>query len=63
MIIAHSKSGDIKLTCNQLIPNDLYVDMDRTIVIDLLNIFLEIYVADISIKRLSNQLEILIKHI
>lgn len=55
MIIAHSKSGDIKLTCNQLIPNDLYVDMDRTIVIDLLNIFLEIYVADISIKRLSNQ--------
>lgn len=54
MIIAHAKNGDIELRCNQLIPNESYILTDKSIAIDLLNIFLEIYVADISIKRVSD---------
>lgn len=50
MIIAHTENGDIELRCNQLISDNSYVVTDDTRVIDLLNIFLEIYVADISVK-------------
>lgn len=55
MIIAHTKNGDVELRCNQLISNESHIVTDKTIVIDLLNIFLEIYVADISIKRVSDR--------
>ena len=51
MIIAHAESGDIELRCNQLISDITYIDVNNTIVLDLLNIFLEIYVMDISVKR------------
>ena len=54
MIIAHTKNERIKLRCNQLISVGSYIPIDNTMVIDLLNIFLEIYVADISIKRVSD---------
>ncbi len=54
MIIAHAKNGDIKLKCNQLFSNGSYIVTDKTIVIDLLNIFLEIYVSDISVRRISD---------
>ena len=54
MIIAHTKNGDIDLRCNQLISYASHIVTDKTIVIDLLNIFLEIYVADISKKRVSD---------
>lgn len=54
MIIAHTKVGDIELRCNQVITDDAYITYDNTKLIDLLNIFLEIYVADISIKRVSD---------
>lgn len=50
MIIAHTKNGDVELRCNQLISDGSYVVTDNTRVIDLLNIFLEIYVADISVR-------------
>ncbi len=51
MIIAHTESGDIELRCNQLISDNSYVVTNNTSIIDLLNIFLEIYVKDISVKR------------
>lgn len=54
MIIAHAKNGDIELRCNQLFSNESYIVTDKTIVIDLLNIFLEIYVSDISVRRISD---------
>lgn len=50
MIIAHTENGDVELRCNQLISDGSYVVTDNTRVIDLLNIFLEIYVADISVR-------------
>lgn len=50
MIIAHAEDGDIELRCNQLIPDSSYVVTNNTRVLDLLNIFLEIYVADISVR-------------
>lgn len=53
MIIAHTENGNIELRCNQLITDNSYVVTNNTKVIDLLNIFLEIYVADISIKSIG----------
>ena len=54
MIIAHTQDGVVELRLNQLISDMSFVEIDNTMVIDLLNIFLEIYVADISFKRQSD---------
>jgi len=54
MIIAHTQDGAVELRLNQLISDMSFVVTDNTMVIDLLNIFLEIYVADISFKRQSD---------
>lgn len=54
MIIAHTQDGVVELRLNQLISDMSFVEIDNTMVIDLLNIFLEIYVADISVKRQSD---------
>lgn len=54
MIIAHTQDGVVELRLNQLISDMSFVELDNTMVIDLLNIFLEIYVADISFKRQSD---------
>lgn len=54
MIIAHTQDGVVELRLNQLISDMSFVEIDNTLVIDLLNIFLEIYVADISFKRQSD---------
>lgn len=51
MIIACLKGKKIELRCNEVLSDVDYVIMDNSVVIDLLNIFLEIYVADIGIKR------------
>ncbi len=55
MIIAHPRDRQpFELRCNQLISNNSCVLINNTRVLDLLNIFLEIYVADISIKTARN---------
>lgn len=62
MIIAHTKDGDFNLRCNELFIDEVNYFDDNTVLIDLLNIFLEIYINDISIKRVgSNARNILIK--
>lgn len=55
MIVAHTKNGDIQLRCNQLFSNGSYVPIENTAAIDLVNIFLEIYVGDIGNKRVGNR--------
>lgn len=61
MIIAHTREGQKILRCNQLFSNE--VDMEgNSLLIDLLNIFLEIYVNDIKVRRIgSNPRNILVK--
>ncbi len=51
MIIAHTDEGNIELRCNQLLTNGIVLTKENSILVDLLNIFLEIYVFDIGIKR------------
>ena len=59
MIIAHTGTDRIELRCNQVFPEDIFIKPDETILIDLVNIFLELYVSDIANKRSgSNQRDI-----
>ncbi len=54
MIIAHTSTDKVELRCNEIFPNDIYVKSDETIIIDLVNVFLELYVGDIANKKLGN---------
>lgn len=54
MIIAHTKDKDIELRCNQIFLDESYIDKDNALVVDLINIFLEIYVADIRTRRVGS---------
>lgn len=54
MIIAHTEEGDFNLRCNELFQDEVNFFGNNTMIIDLLNIFLEIYIGDISIKRCGN---------
>lgn len=54
MIIAHTEECKKELRINQLFSDKENFTIRDTLVIDLLNIFLEIYTKDISIKRKGN---------
>ena len=51
MIIAQTKEGETPLRCNLVLANTDTLVSDNNIVIDLINIFLELYANDIGIKR------------
>lgn len=51
MIIAKTKDDEIPLRCNLILANTDTIVSDNNIVIDLINVFLELYANDIGIKR------------
>lgn len=55
MIIAHTNGKNIELRCNQVFSDESEIIIENSVTIDLVNIFLEIYVADIGIKRKGDQ--------
>lgn len=55
MIIAHTNGKKIELRCNQVFSDESDIVLENTVAIDLINIFLEIYVGDIGTKRKGDQ--------
>lgn len=54
MIIARTNTKEVELRCNEVLSDEVCIKPGQEILIDLVNVFLEVYVGDIFNKRIGN---------